>query len=148
MLARRTERGKIWRELEAAREAVANELGITYRPLPMFDHERELVALFVAIPDVVLAAEHARHAIAVAREEAIGRREYQWLSGVIFGEKQLRRAAGMDPAKMRASRAASSSPRTATSAGRPIRMPARSVEDDDKPPIPSYHTDVANGAKP
>ncbi len=109
----------------------------------MFDHERELVALFLAERDVEIAAVHARHAIAVAREEALAKRSLEWFSGVIFGDKQLRRAAGMDPAKMRAARLAAATPSTAS---RPMRP--KYDRPDDEPAGLAAHRAANAGGKP
>lgn len=104
---RQAAKAGIWRELAAARDRAAAQLGIKVQPLMTFDPgERALasrLALALDLDGLEAVVEQARHVIAVAECEATrdDNRSVQWLTGVIFEEKNWRTAAGksLDDAK-------------------------------------------------
>lgn len=95
---RRRLRSELWRELGAARAAVAAELGIEARPLPAIGDPGEAALasrLATAGEQLDSVVADARHVIAVAVAEARAKRTVQWLTGALFEATSWRHALGM-----------------------------------------------------
>lgn len=138
-LARRQAlRAELWRELGAARSAVGAELRVEHRPLGVQDPgERALAMLLVGAGEAIDAtAADVRHAIAIAAAEARRDRSLQWLTGVIFDERNFRRLAATTLEDARRARPAKP--------GDPVRMPARRA--DPPPPVVVASDDDRAGA--
>jgi len=120
-------RAELWRELGAARSAVGAELKVEHRPLGVQDPgERALAMLLVGAGEALDAtAADVRHAIAIAAAEARRDRSLQWLTGVIFDERNFRRLAATTLEDARRPRPAKP--------GEPARMPPRRA--DPPPPV-------------
>lgn len=125
-LARRQAlRAELWRELGTARSAIGSELRVEHRPLAAQDPgERALAMLLVGAGEALDATvADVRHAIAIAAAEARRDRSLQWLTGVIFDERNFRRLAATTLEDARRPRP--------TKPGEPARMPARRAD----PPV-------------
>ncbi len=128
----------IMAELGETRSRVAAELGVIAQPLLAFDPgERDLgdrLALASSADEHAAIVASARHVIAMAALEAQRDRSVEWLHGVLFGERNWRRLAGMTAADASRPRAG---PRG--SAARAEQKTIRATTpDDDTPPIPSW----------
>lgn len=123
-------RRALWSELETARRDAAAELGVRAQPLLAFDPGETALAARIAATrsegEIREIASQARHAIACAKAEALrdDRRSVQWLTGVIFEDRNWRRFAGMTLEDARSVRA-SPRGRAPLDRGPPHRPPER-----------------------
>jgi hypothetical protein len=127
LVQRQALRTELWRELAAARAAVGAELRVEHRPLAAHDPgERVLSLLIAGAPDLEGIAADVRHAIAIATAEARRDQSLQWLTGVIFDERNFRRLTAVTLEEARR-------PRPAKPGAPAARMPARRA--DPSPPV-------------
>jgi hypothetical protein len=95
----------LWSELEAARDRLADDLGLKLPPLLAHDSGRAELASALSLARgsqrTELAAQ-VRHAIAVAASEADADREkLRWFTGAIFSPRNFRRLVAEPPPKPR-----------------------------------------------
>lgn len=121
--SRRAALGRLlWDLLAQVRAEVIAELGLTARPLGLFELEaRDLREKLREVPDAGLDTfeADARHAIAMAKAQALATGSVQYLSGSLFTDGAFRRAVSM--ALEDAQRARAGPDRSAARAPEPIR---------------------------
>lgn len=116
-------RRDLWAQLNAARAQLAQELGVSLRPLhPQDPGERALGLRLRESESLAIGIANAEHVIAVALAEARATGSGEWLTGVVFEDRGWRRALGTTP-----EHAARARPRAAGPRG-PQDEPARRIK--------------------